>query len=109
MKMKFVSLVRQLSGNLVNNQNRSNVSSRITQQFEPMPSNVESNQDEQTTSINASNANEMAIANDATQLLLTRLGILRRKYFARRVSSINGKTCKPEESYIVERGELNPI
>ncbi len=81
--MKFVSLARQLSGNLVNNQNRSNVSSRITQQFEPMTSNVESNPDEQSTSINVSNANEMAIANDATQLLLTRLGILRRKYFAR--------------------------
>lgn len=48
-------------------------------QLEPIPSRTESNADEQPILLNGSHSNEIAIANDATQLLLARLGILRRK------------------------------
>lgn len=77
----FYSLALPLNLNRGDNQNRSNLSSTATQQPLSTPSNVESNPGEQSTTIGASNLNEIAIADDATQLLLTRLGILRRKYF----------------------------
>jgi len=49
-----------------------------------MSSNVENNQNQQTTqqvpSITVNSSRGLAIADDATQLLLTRLGIVRRKF-----------------------------
>jgi hypothetical protein len=48
-------------------------------------SNVETTQNEQRTpqtpSLNLNSARNLAIADDATQLLLTQLGIMRRKFF----------------------------
>jgi len=43
---------------------------------------MENNQDDQRSSTSIVNFNDIAIANDATQLLLTQLGIVRRKYIA---------------------------
>jgi hypothetical protein len=47
-----------------------------------MSSNVENTQqtNPQTPSISVNSSRDLAIANDATRLLLTRLGIMRRKF-----------------------------
>lgn len=45
-----------------------------------MSSNVENNQTSQIHSMNTSSSRGLAIADEATQLLLTRLGIMRRKF-----------------------------
>ena len=55
-------------------------SAQAHRQLESIPSRTESNADEQPILLNGSHSNEIAIANDATQLLLARLGILRRRF-----------------------------
>ncbi|CAF4343892.1 unnamed protein product, partial [Adineta steineri] len=64
--------VSQSTSNFDNNQNR------YTQHQESISLQTETNSDDIRPTLSLNNSNEMAIANDATQLLLTRLGILRR-------------------------------
>ncbi|UJR20495.1 hypothetical protein I4U23_023623 [Adineta vaga] len=64
-------------------------SRRTIQRLESIPSRAESNADEQTVSLSLNHSNEIAIANDATQLLLARLGILRQQQVERPEVSTN--------------------
>ncbi|CAF4310286.1 unnamed protein product, partial [Adineta steineri] len=67
----------QSTSNFDNNQNR------YTQHQESISLQTETNSDDIRPTLSLNNSNEMAIANDATQLLLTRLGILRQQQIER--------------------------
>ncbi|CAF1182382.1 unnamed protein product [Adineta steineri] len=69
--------VSQSTSNFDNNQNR------YTQHQESISLQTETNSDDIRPTLSLNNSNEMAIANDATQLLLTRLGILRQQQIER--------------------------
>jgi hypothetical protein len=69
----FITLVNR------SNSNNQNESVRSTQLFHSLSSNVETDQVDQSTTAGLNNPSNLAIANDATQLLMTRLGIIRRK------------------------------
>jgi hypothetical protein len=74
-KEKFSSL----ASHPIFNRTDSTLSIRTTDRLSRQTSTIEPNQNEQATTTSLTTSNNIAIANDATQLLLTRLGIIRRK------------------------------
>lgn len=60
-----------------------------------MSSNVENPQTPQIPALNTNSSRGFAIADEATQLLLTRLGIMRRKFFKR-----NTKKSKSSQIFL---------
>ncbi|CAF0964502.1 unnamed protein product [Rotaria sp. Silwood1] len=73
--------VEHENSNVVSNESVSDLPNRTTQCSLSLSPNVESNSDERDTSLNlnTSNSNDTAIVNEATQLLLTRLGLIQQQ------------------------------
>ncbi|CAF3490799.1 unnamed protein product [Rotaria sp. Silwood1] len=75
--------VEHENSNVVSNESVSDLPNRTTQCSLSLSPNVESNSDERETSLNLntsnSNSNDTAIVNEATQLLLTRLGLIQQQ------------------------------